>query len=172
MKNIFPKITILSGLTATLILSGCTKLEETVYSQIRADQWKPTAADVPSIIAPVYSNMRALAAGWQGMFDVEEESADEIITPARPNGWVDGGTYQRMHRHQWTSNEGQPNGLWNRCFTGINTINRVIAQLNSGEIPLTTGKDALMAELRAMRAFYYYLLCDNHGNVPIVTDFT
>ena len=171
MKNIIPRITILSSLTMTLVLSGCTKLNETVYSELLADNFKPTANDVPSIIAPVYSNLRALAAGWQGMFDVEEESADEIVTPARPNGWVDGGTYLRMHKHIWTSNEGQPNGLWSRCFTGINTANRVIYQLNDGEIPLPSGKENVIAEMRAARAFYYYLLCDNHGNVPIVTDY-
>lgn len=171
MKNILSKITIFSGLASALALSGCTKLDETVYSELLADNFKPTANDVPAIIAPVYSNMRALSAGWQGMFDVEEESADEIITPARPNGWVDGGTYQRMHRHTWTSNEGQPNGLWSRCFTGINTANRVIYQINSGEIPVTTGKDNVIAELRGMRAFYYSMLLDNHGNVPIVTDY-
>jgi hypothetical protein len=171
MKNKISKITIASTLTATLILGGCTKLDETVYSEVIADNFKPTANDVPSIIAPVYTNLRPQTAGWQGWFDVEEESADEIVTPVRPNGWYDGGTYQRMHRHTWTPIEGQPSGLWDNCFTGINTANRVIYQITSGEIPITTGKDNVIAELKAARAFYYYLLCDNHGNVPIVTDF-
>ncbi|WP_431211464.1 hypothetical protein ACQ86N_37360 [Puia sp. P3] len=129
------KLTIASALTATLILGGCTKLDETVYSEVIADNFKPTANDVPSIIAPVYTNLRAQTAGWQGWFDVEEESADEIVTPVRPNGWYDGGTYQRMHRHTWTPTEGQPNGLWSRCFTGINTANRVIYQIELGPDP-------------------------------------
>lgn len=171
MKNRFSKLSIASAMIAAFMLADCTKLDETVYSEVIADNFKPTANDVPSIIAPVYTNLRALACGWQGWFDVEEESADEIVTPVRPNGWYDGGTYQRMHRHTWTPTEGQPNGLWSRCFSGINTANRVIYQISSGEIPITTGKDNVIAELKAARAFYYFLLLDNHGNVPIVTDF-
>ena len=113
-----------------------------------------------------------MMADWQGYFDVQEESADAIVTPQRPNGWVDGGTYQRMHKHEWTSEDWQPWNLWNNCYKGINTANRVMYQIQSGQIPMTVGKDALLAELRTVRAFYYYLLCDNHGNIPLVTDYT
>jgi len=171
MKNRFPILTIVSTLTTAMILNGCTKLNETVYSELLADNFKPTANDVPSVIAPVYSNLRGMTAGWQGLFDLEEESADEIVTPVRPNGWYDGGTYQRMHRHTWTPTENQPRSLWINAFNGINTANRVIYQISSGQIPITTGKDNVIAEMKAARAFYYYLLCDNHGNVPIVTDY-
>lgn len=172
MKNRFKILYTVFVVSASGILfNGCTKLDEQVYSEVIADNFVPTANDVPSIIAPVYTNLRPMMAGWQGYFDLEEESADEIITPARPNGWYDGGTYQRMHRHEWTPTQGQPNGLWNRCFTGINTANRVIFQISSGQIPIPSGKENVIAELKVARAYYYYLLCDNHGNVPIVTDF-
>ncbi len=46
--------------------------------------------------------------GWQGDFDLQEEPADIIVTPVRPNGWYDGGTYQRMHKHEWNAAEWQP----------------------------------------------------------------
>ena len=157
---------------AILLVSGCTKLDEKVYSEVLLRDYVPTQHDIPSIIAPVYSVMRPMMMDWQGYFDVEEESADEIVTPGRPNGWVDGGTYQRMHLHTWTSEQWQPWNLWLNCFKGINTANRVIFQIESGAIPMTEGKPALIAELRTVRAFYYSLLCDNHGNVPIVTDYT
>ena len=29
---------------------------------------------------------------WYGLFDLQEESGDVIVTPTRPNGWDDGGT--------------------------------------------------------------------------------
>lgn len=156
----------------SFLLVSCKKqLEEKVRSELIADNFIPTSDDIPALIAPVYSTLRPLMAGWQGYFDLQEESADAIITPARPRGWYDGGTYQRMHWHTWTSVEGQPNGLWNRSFTGINNANRIISQIETGKIPVTTGKENVLAELKTARAFYYYLLLDNHGNVPIVTDF-
>lgn len=160
-----------------LLMSGCTDLDEEVFSEVLSDQYVPTENDIPSLIAPVYSVMRPLMADWQGYFDVQEEAADAIVTPARPNGWNDGGTYQRMHKHEWTAEQWQPWNLWLNCYNGINTANRVIYQIESGMIPINTdkdetAKDKLIAELRTVRAYYYSLLCDNHGNVPIVTDFS
>ena len=159
-------------LASTLVFANsCTDLDEKVYSEVLAKDYKPTEKDIPSLIGPVYAVMRPMMMGWQGYFDVQEESADAIVTPARPNGWNDGGTYQRMHRHEWTSEQWQPWNLWLNCYTGITNANRVISQIESGKIEVTKGKEELLAELRTVRAFYYYLLCDNHGNVPIVTDY-
>ncbi|WP_243745532.1 RagB/SusD family nutrient uptake outer membrane protein [Segetibacter sp. 3557_3] len=160
-------------IAAALLFTTCKKkLEAEVYSEIIESDFIPTSNDVNSLVGPVYANMRPMIASWHGYWDLEEESADQIITPARPRGWYDGGTYQRMHRHLWTPVQTQPNNLWSRCFTGINTANRVLNQIESGRLPITSGKEKVIAELKTARAFYYYLLCDNHGNVPIVTDFT
>lgn len=160
-----------AALAGTMLMNSCTKLDEEVYSELLAQNFQATAKDVPALIAPVYTVLRANTASWQGLFDLQEEAADQIVTPARPNGWVDGGTYRRMHEHVWTPTQGQPNGLYNRCYSGINNANRVLFQIESGEIPVPTGKEAIIAELKAARAYYYYLLLDNHGNVPVVTDF-
>ena len=68
---------------------------------------------------------------------------------------------------------GQPNGLYSQTFSGINAANRVIYQLASGVVPVDAAtKTSTTAELRALRAYYYSILLDNFGNVPIVTDFT
>jgi hypothetical protein len=174
MKNIlnFTLIVLIAPFAGLLLFSSCEKrLEEKPRSELIADNFIATSDDVPSLIAPVYTTLRPLIAGWQGYFDLQEESADAIITPARPRGWFDGGTYQRMHWHTWTNVEGQPKGLWDRSFAGINSANRIIYQIQSGKIPIATGKDNVLAELKIARAFYYYLLLDNHGNVPIVTNF-
>lgn len=154
-----------------LVAGSCTDLSETVYSELLAEQFVPTEKDIPAIIAPVYTGMRGMMAGWQGMFDLQEEPADQIVTPARPNGWYDGGTYQRMHKHTWTPTQWQPQNLWNNCYRGINTANRVIYQIESGELPIENGKENLLAELRAVRAYYYSVLLDTHGNIPIVDDY-
>ena len=158
-------------ISASFLLSACTKLDEKVYDRIPEDQFVPTEKDIPALIAPIYTNLRPMYASWHGNFDLQEESADIIVTPVRPNGWFDGGTYQRMHEHKWNAVQSQPNNLWNNSFRGINLANRVIYQIESEVIPVSTGKENLIAELKAARAFYYYNLLDNHGNVPIVTDY-
>jgi hypothetical protein len=152
---------------------SCTDLTEAPYTEITEANFKPTAADLASLVGPVYSPLRAMWMSWYGMVDFQEETADELLTPVRPNGWYDGGVYIRLHEHRWDPSQGQPNGLWGTSYSGINAANRVIYQLESGVIPVdATTKTATIAELRAVRAYYYSILLDNFGNVPIVTDFT
>jgi hypothetical protein len=171
MKNRNTKYILLASVLGVASLYSCTDLKEEVYSEVLASSYQPTEKDLPAIVAPVYSSLRSLMAGWQGYFDLQEEAADAIITPSRPNGWDDAGTYKRMHYHTWTSLQDQPANTWFSSFSSITTANRVISQIESGEIPITTGKENTVAELKAVRALAYYLLLDNHGNVPVVTDF-
>jgi len=171
MKTSNTKKIILASILSAAAFYSCTNLDEEVYSEVLASNYQPTEKDLPAIVAPVYSSLRGLMLGWQGYFDLQEESADAIVTPVRPNGWDDGGTYRRMHQHTWTSLQWQPENAWQSSFRSITTANRVLSQIADGEIPLTTGRQEIEAELKAVRALAYYLLLDNHGNVPIVTDF-
>ena len=160
-------------ITAATTISSCTNLDEEVYSEVLASSFKPTERDLPYILAPVYAPFRSLMFGWQGYFDLQEEPADVIVTPVRPNGWDDAGTYRRMHQHMWTSEQWQPTNTWNQAFSAVTRTNMVIMQIEDGTIPLPEEVgSAAIAELRAVRALAYYLLLDNHGNVPIVTDYS
>jgi hypothetical protein len=169
MKKTYPFLYLF--LSAWIISGSCTKLDEEVYDQVLETSFTPTERDIPNIIGPAYTVMRGMMASWQGMFDLQEESADVIVTPVRPNGWYDAGTYNRMHKHDWTATQWQPQNAWNQCYSGINQSNRILSMIDEGQLPITNGKDELIAELKTIRAFYYSVLVDNHGNVPIVTNF-
>src|SRR5690606_36697336 len=91
MKTKFLTYTAALVFTFATTVSSCTDLDEKVYSEVLASSFKPTERDLPCILAPVYAPFRALMFGWQGYFDLQEESADAIITPVRPNGWDDAG---------------------------------------------------------------------------------
>lgn len=167
------KSIVLYILTGSLILlASCTDLSENVYDQVTEENFNPTENDIPSLVAPAYTPLRGMKLGWYSYFDLQAESSDEMVTPVRPNGWYDGGTYIRMHKHEWDRFQGQPASLYNQSFSGINAANRVIYQIESGVVPMEEGGDELLAELRGIRAYYYWLLLDNFGNVPIVTDFS
>lgn len=162
----------LAVLVAGLVFVGCNEIKQTPYDQVTEQNFEPGARDVPNLVAPVYTNLRYWF-GWYGFVDLQEEASDVLVTPVRPNGWYDGGTYIRMHKHTWGPEQGQPASLWGEAYEGINNANRVLHQIESGTLPIEGEvKTDLVSELRGMRAFYYYLLLDNFGNVPIVTDFT
>ena len=151
--------------------SSCTELYDTSYGEFLTDQFDPTEADVPAIIGNAYGSWVPILNHWNGFWRVQELGADEIVIPARPNGWVDGGIYRRVHEHAWTIDEDIVYQTWDRTYYGIATCNRIIYQIESGFVPVGDLKESVIAELRALRAAYYYVLCDLYGNVPIVTDF-
>ena len=158
-----------------LAAASCTDLTEVPYDQITEENFNPTEDDIGSLLAPAYTPLRDVWMGWYGNLDFQEETADVLLTPVRPNGWYDGGTYIRLHEHRWTStSNGQPGSLWSRSYNGITSANRVIYQVESGIAPIedTDLQTRIISELRALRAYYYFLLLDSFGNIPIVTDFT
>ncbi len=169
MKRYFKYIFI--SLILLQLNNSCTNLDETVYSNIVAEQFKPTEADLFSVAGPSYTTLRGWLFGWHGNFDLQEECSDEIVTPVRPNGWNDGGVYKELHYHTWTSDHDYFSGSWSSCYTGINYCNKIIYQIENGTLPIAdeTKKNSFIAEMKVLRAFYYYILCDNFGNVPIST---
>lgn len=172
MKKQFLSIRVLSCLAAVGITGlSCTDLADENFSQLVSSQFTPTSQDLVSLVGPAYGNWRTLMMSGNNYYRTNEISADQMVFPARPNGWVDGGIYRRMHEHSWTTTESNVTSCWNSAFGGITNCNRVIYQIESGEIPVTSGKEETLAELRVLRASYYYTLCDLYGNVPIVTKF-
>lgn len=47
-------------------LNSCTNLDEHIYSEIIADDLKPTEENVISVVAPAYTTMRDVLFGWTG----------------------------------------------------------------------------------------------------------
>jgi len=158
---------------ASMMLTSCFDLDEEVFSEITEASFVPTEQDIASILSKAYQPMTGFY-DWYGEFDAQEEPADIILTPERPGGWVDGGIYLRNHQHKWTPLDGHVTGPYGRSIDGVNNVNRIVAQIEAGELPFPDEdqEKAILAELRAIRAFWYARLLDTHGNVPIVTDFT
>jgi starch-binding outer membrane protein, SusD/RagB family len=163
------KIKYILALAASLSVVSCTDLDEKVYSEISAETTVLGSDDLTSIIAPAFTTLRTVYWGWDGLADLYEESSDCVVVPNRTGiGWGD--YYVTMHQH--TYNVSTPSfitGLWFNAYVGISNINRAIYQIE----PMTgiNNKEKYLAELRALRAYYYYLLFDNFRNVPVVTKY-
>lgn len=152
--------------------TGCTKLKSTANDRIIASEFVPTSSDLAALSGAAYVDWRGMLLQWNTLYRAQEVSGDEMLTPARPNGWVDGGVYRRIHEHKWTTDDDIVINVWTRAYQGINNCNRIIYQVQSGAIPVAA-KDtmAMIAEIKLLRASYYWVLCDCYGNVPIVDRF-
>ncbi|MDO9374736.1 MAG: RagB/SusD family nutrient uptake outer membrane protein [Ferruginibacter sp.] len=174
MKNILFKSSAYGALLlAIATVTGCTKLEDTSYTNIVSSTYTPTTKDLGSLVSPAYASWRAVvmsnATGW---FITQEICGDALAVPAKPYGFVDGGLHRRMHEHKWTAEQAHVQDLWTKTYEGVTNCNRVLFQIESGSIPVdAANKAAVLAELRVLRASYYWVLCDNFANVPIVDRF-
>lgn len=160
------------ALVGVVFLASCTKLNETdlLYGQPTDTNFGQKDAEVVSLVAAAYTNLYGSFGADGNIMRVEEVPTDEIVVPTRGPDWGDGGHWVRLKLHTYQPNDGGPENTWGFLFKGVNTCNRVLAQLESS----TNGTDyrLFISELKALRAIYYYWLLDLFGNVPISADFT
>lgn len=158
---------LLSPALAFVLLQGCTDLDETPTSVITPDNFFLTDAEVLGSLASVYAVLRNTTGAY---FDVANISSDELIAPTRGSDWFDNGKWLELQRHTWTASSPlgaqEINNIWNDAFRGIARANLLLEALSNLTV---AGQAAIEAELRTLRAFYYYMLLDVFGGVPIVT---
>ena len=170
MKRFFVKASIgAAGLLALLVpLQGCTNLDETPPSLISTSHFFNNDAEVLAALAGVYAQLRTTAPEG-GLYDAIEMTSDEMVEPIRGPDWNDNGQWIDLHNMTWTptsiATSNFFNPIWNNNYSGIARANLFL-----GSVQNTTfaNKASIIAEVRALRAFYYYLMMDFFGGVPIV----
>jgi hypothetical protein len=158
-----------AGVLALLVLApACTDLTEVPQSAITPENFYRNADEAIGGLASVYAQLRTTNDDY---YDISEISTDEMIVPTRGQDWYDNGQWLDIHRQTFTANSPSAlsniNGAWTNLFIGVARANVVLSGIQNTNF---TGKTTMVAELRVLRAFYYYLLMDAFGGVPIVTD--
>lgn len=162
---------IIAILFSVTLLGACDyDLTEELFSEIDASKYELSAKDIDAAIAPAYAVFGAMIGRWHNvMFD---EGTDYMTVASNGSGWYDGGVYNRMHLHTWPDNQSHVWGRWNTYYEGINKANMALEQFASGSIPLDEErKPEVYAQLKSIRAYFYWLLMDEFGRVPLVLDF-
>jgi hypothetical protein len=156
---------------ALTFLPGCTDLTESPTSSISADNFYRNSDEVIGALAGVYNTMRQMTEDY---WYVNEVSSDEYVVPTRGQDWLDGGKWLDLHRQTWTSSSpvalANVNGAWVNLFTGVARANVLLAKLEPVTTLSATDKATIQAEVRTLRAYYYFCLQDLFGGVPVVTD--
>lgn len=161
----FKRVCTWGALIPVILLSSCTDLTENINNQVTTENFFQTDEEFISALGDAYDPLRSHGTNTT-LMAVNEVSSDEVLVSQKGPDWEDGGIWLRTHRHEFLpSEDGIING-WNDLFSGVNNANRLIFQLESEE-----DAAAFIAELRLLRAYYYYMLLDNYGNVPIVESF-
>lgn len=154
--------------------TGCSNdLTEKVYSDVTQQTYKYTTEDFHPTVANTYRYLRSFLDHW-GYFTTQEVAGDIIVMAPNASGWDDGGVYRRMHYHTWNSEQDHVRNIWNLFYQGVLISNNILDQIEKETVPAPSAeaKTQGVAEVRAMRAFYYWLICDNFGDAPLVTEVT
>ncbi|RPA67608.1 RagB/SusD family nutrient uptake outer membrane protein [Cyclobacteriaceae bacterium YHN15] len=168
MKKILNIRYILIGFGISFFALSCVDLEEEVFSEVTADNFFQTEEEFISALGQAYSSLGGLG-NHSGLWSINELASDEITISTKGGDWFDGGVLLQLHQHEFLPDNPFFNNSWNFLYGGINTCNRLIFSFESLDNP---NSPAFIAELRALRALYYYWAMDAFGNIPLVTDFT
>lgn len=170
-------------LLGALAFSSCTDLNEELYDKVSANDYGKAESEINTIVGGAYASLRGYGASTdegngvncyptcEYVFFLSECSSDEACIPTRGTDWFDGGRYQQLQRHTWTADNTCVLAGWRYAFVGVSKVNAIIYQVEQSGLD-AEAKRKVEAELRGLRAYYYYLLLDQFGNVPISTSFT
>jgi hypothetical protein len=169
MKKIFYFRSWLVVLALVLTASGCSKLDEKVYSEETPENFYKTADQVMAAYVMPYAYMQTQI--YQTHFALQEFTTDEAVAPVR-GGYVDqNGAWNRFHQHTWTSSEQWIQFEWNNFFQDIGFCNNFIDVIQAKDISTLTlplSKEQMVAEIKLVRALHYYWALSSFGNIPIV----
>lgn len=166
MKNLY-KLTLISALCVSVF--SCTDLDE----EIKGDFTKDFDPANPGVgvknnvnratpndgLADAFTRLLNGTANHGSYFSVTEISTDEAVITQKGGDWFDGGIWLNMHKHTFSSSSGGINGAWGDTYGGIFQCNSLLA---TGGL-----SDASIAQVRTLRAYFYWRLLDLFGNVKI-----
>jgi hypothetical protein len=160
-------LTLLLILPIVAVLQACD-LDENPVSVITPDNFYQNEQEIIGGLAASYSRLRGTM--WT-YFNLSEISSDEMVVPTRGQDWFDNGRWLEIHQQAWSANSPSGlddiNGAWNDNMGGVANTNIVLSALENVNV---ADQEIYIAELRALRAWYYYLLMDFFGGVPLATD--
>lgn len=170
IKNI-----VIAGSACFLTLFSCTDINENIYDKYQPDSFYGTPEGADIALASVYAEIPGdfqrnnvpgvgYAGADNGWYDMNCMSSDEQVIPHRNTGdWQQ--DFARLHKHEWLPTDFIINNTWNWLYKSIFNANLAIQLLEK-----SNAETSKIAEAKVLRAFFYYLLIDDFGNVPFYTD--
>lgn len=168
----------LSVLALSLSLTSC--LNETPKDQIPETEIYDSANSLyVNAVASLYNYIGAHEEGeglqgtCRGIYDYNTLTTDEAIIPIRGGNWYDGGLWKNMYDHTWTATDTDLYNVWKYLYKVIVLSTKSLETIEKHKALLTEQQRVdYSAEVRAVRAMYYYYAMDMFGRIPILQSST
>lgn len=115
------------------------------------------------------SDSQGLQGTYRGVYDFNTFTTDEAIIPIRGGDWYDGGFWQNLYRHEWAIYDDALYATWLYLYKVVGMCNYSLDTLDKYGKKLLSDYEMqkCKAEVRAIRAMYYYYIMDMFGRVPL-----
>jgi hypothetical protein len=169
MKMTFQKIVLIATGVTSLITLSCKKfIKEELVTTLTEDYYK-TDVGLEDLVKSAYAPLQWKFSGEQA-YAMYNFGTDEFREGDQFNN-------VRYNDYDANLNSSDPfvNDLWTNNYAGIRRCNQGIALIsaynNSTSKVLGTQaqKDLRIAELKALRAFYYFQMVQQFGAIPLIT---
>lgn len=168
----------LSVLALSLSLTSC--LDETPKDQLPETEIYDSANSLyVNAVASLYNYIGAHEEGeglqgtCRGIYDYNTLTTDEAIIPIRGGNWYDGGLWENMYDHTWTATDTDLYNVWKYLYKVIVLSTKSLETIEKYKAFLTEQQRVdYAAEVRAVRAMYYYYAMDMFGRIPILQSST
>ncbi len=159
--------TLLSLIAVFALVFSCTDLEEELQGQITTDislegiDTGESAGGGGDALEGAYSQLRNTGtAGHTNWYSLQELTSDEMVVTTKGGDWYDGGWLIDFHQHNYKPVNPSVNNNWNSHYGAITACNEL----------LDSGLDANgTAQIRALRAYFFWRLMDMYGNIKLPT---
>lgn len=153
-------------MAAAVAATSCTDLTETPYDFITDATLDFTDNQtVAEMSGNVYTYLDLMFWEYYGMWDWNEDASDLHLFPSRIGvGWGD--YYIAYHKHQFSPSIDNINYvIWYHAYVAI-----LYANQSLGNETFKKDNPKAAAELRALRAYLYYVLFDSYRSIPILPE--
>ena len=158
-------------LAFVLSLSSCNDLEENVYSSTTTANYYQTTDQIMAAYSQPYSFLQFIH--YDMHWSLVTFGTDEAVVTVKNNQGFENGRWIQFHQHTWTTSLDWLEWNWYNYFQGIGYCNQflgVLEGLDFDKFDIPISKEQMTAEIKMLRAFYYYYAMDTYGNIPVVED--
>ena len=186
MKNIINKM-LYAFIMVTLVVSCTDELEKEpiglLTEEIIDDELALVTleASVSSIYQPLKNTLNGVIPGWRWdlgtvfrndivLQDIASNDMNKKWNPDGDQPWMD-----EVGNYTFTPENQAFNGIWVYDYIGVNRANLAIGFLSDPTTVQSAGmtearKNQLLSEAHFLRAYYYFDLVNNFGDVPLISE--
>ncbi|WP_017259907.1 RagB/SusD family nutrient uptake outer membrane protein [Pedobacter arcticus] len=145
--------------------ASCTKILDTKPTNfVSPTNYYETPEDLQNALNGVYDILGSKSLYGQDMLYAFNAQSDE----AAFNYWNSSGNVAYAY-FEYTSSSTEISNFWLTLYQGIYRANSLLANIDKPKMP-EAKRNLIKGQALFLRGYYYFLLCSNFGDVPLITE--